>query len=147
MEQAMKNINCKYFNALSNKCWHQKQKLFLGFIRRTCILIDRPHISCSLQEIFSKPKSIPDVPPPPLRKGRQICIHRTSGLCKECNDREGRTSDIINQISKIRARNNENWMDILQLAFQYAPEEAKKIMKDITECDSQITELTKKLAE
>ena len=52
---------------------------------------------------------------------------------------------IINEISKIRKRNNKNWMDILRLAFKHAPREAGFIMKDITECDQSITELTKEL--
>jgi len=55
--------------------------------------------------------------------------------------------DLIDDISKIRARNNKNWMEMLKLAFQYAPDRAKKIMKDITDCDNQINELSKKLSE
>jgi len=54
--------------------------------------------------------------------------------------------DIIDQISKIREKNNRNWMNILKLAFKYAPEQAKNIMKDITDCDKQINELMKGLS-
>lgn len=46
----------------------------------------------------------------------------------------------------MRIRNNKNWMDILRLAFKYAPNEAKKIMADIGKYDSEINKLTKKLA-
>jgi hypothetical protein len=36
---------------------------------------------------------------------------------------------IINQIQKIRSKNNVNWMDILKLAFKLDPQKASKIMK------------------
>ena len=52
---------------------------------------------------------------------------------------------IIDAIEKVRRKNNKNWMDMLRLAFKYAPDEAKKIMNRITECDSKITELLKEL--
>lgn len=51
----------------------------------------------------------------------------------------------IKQISKIRVKNNENWMKLLTLAFKYAPEEAREIMNEIIQCDKQITELCEKL--
>jgi len=54
--------------------------------------------------------------------------------------------DIIDQISKIREKNNRNWMQILKLAFKYAPEQAKDIMKDISDCDREINELMKGLS-
>ena len=53
--------------------------------------------------------------------------------------------NIIDQIQEIRTRNNKNWMDILKLAFKHAPDEAKKIMADITECDAEINKLTREL--
>ena len=54
--------------------------------------------------------------------------------------------DLIDDISKIREKNNELWMAILKLAFQYAPKEAKILMKQITENDAEINRLSKKLA-
>ena len=54
-------------------------------------------------------------------------------------------NEIINQIEKIRARNNKNWMNILRLAIQYAPEQTKDIIQDIGKCDAEINKLTKKL--
>ena len=33
---------------------------------------------------------------------------------------------IIDEIEKVRTRNNANWMDLLRLAFTHAPEEARK---------------------
>mgnify|MGYP005997027459 CR=1 FL=1 len=38
---------------------------------------------------------------------------------------------IINDIQKIRSKNNVNWMNILKLAFKLDPNSAKKIMKKI----------------
>ena len=52
---------------------------------------------------------------------------------------------IINQIKKIRSRNNVNWMNILKLAFKFAPKEASKIMKEINSDDKKISNLLKKL--
>ena len=52
---------------------------------------------------------------------------------------------IINQIEKIRSKNNVNWMDILRLAFKYAPKEASKIMNKINLDDKKISNLLRKL--
>ena len=51
----------------------------------------------------------------------------------------------IDQIEKIRGKNNVNWMDILRLAFKHAPLEASKIMKRINSDDKKISNLLKKL--
>jgi|TARA_B110000858_G_C17343816_1_gene267868 hypothetical protein len=51
----------------------------------------------------------------------------------------------INQIQKIRSRNNVNWMNILKLAFKFAPKEASKIMSKINSDDKKISILLKKL--
>ena len=53
---------------------------------------------------------------------------------------------IINQIEKIRSKNNVNWMNILRLAFKLDPQEAKKIRK-INYDDKKISELLSKLGE
>jgi len=58
-----------------------------------------------------------------------------------------KSNNIIQKISEIRAKNNKNWMAILQLAFDLAPKRTGKIMKEIAECDQEITKLTKKLTE
>lgn len=52
---------------------------------------------------------------------------------------------IINEIQKIRSRNNINWMNILKLAFKYAPKEASKVMNKINSDDKKISSLLKKL--
>ena len=53
---------------------------------------------------------------------------------------------IINQISFARKKNNENWMNLLKIAFKFTPNEAKKIMKNINSQDIKISKLVKKLS-
>ena len=52
---------------------------------------------------------------------------------------------IIDDIEKVRTRNNVNWMDVLRLAFTHAPEKAKELMKKINTADDEISDLLKKL--
>jgi hypothetical protein len=54
---------------------------------------------------------------------------------------------IIDDIEKVRTRNNMNWMDVLRLAFTHAPQEAKNLMKKIDHEDNTISVLVKKLSE
>ena len=60
--------------------------------------------------------------------------------------RENRKLKIINEIEKVRSKNNRNWMDLLRLAFKYAPVEAKKLIKKINRDDKKISNLLKKLS-
>jgi len=53
---------------------------------------------------------------------------------------------IINQIQKVRSKNNVNWMDLLKLAFELNPQKASKIMKRINYDDKKISDLLKKLS-
>ena len=55
-------------------------------------------------------------------------------------------SKIINQIQKIRSKNNVNWMNILKLAFELDHKRASKIMKKINYDDKKISLLIKKLS-
>tara|TARA_Y200000002_G_C22185492_1_gene456952 strand:+ start:278 stop:463 length:186 start_codon:yes stop_codon:yes gene_type:complete len=52
---------------------------------------------------------------------------------------------IINQIEKIRGKNNVNWMNILRVAFKHDPKESAKIMSKIYSYDQRIGKLAKKL--
>tara|TARA_B100000401_G_scaffold304165_1_gene209148 strand:+ start:101 stop:283 length:183 start_codon:yes stop_codon:yes gene_type:complete len=52
---------------------------------------------------------------------------------------------IIDQIQKIRSKNNVNWMNILKLAFKHDPKNASKIMKKINYDDKRISKLLNKL--
>ena len=53
---------------------------------------------------------------------------------------------LINKIKNIRKKNNNNWMDILKVAFKNSPEESAKIMSKIFYQDKKISELAKKLS-
>ena len=48
-------------------------------------------------------------------------------------------SQIINKIQLLRKKNNTNWMDILRLAMKHAPNETKKILKNINNYDKKIS--------
>ncbi len=54
--------------------------------------------------------------------------------------------NLIKKIQKIRSRNNANWMNILRLAFKYAPKESRKLMKKINNDDKKISNLVYKLS-
>tara|TARA_B110000238_G_C16031536_1_gene397755 strand:- start:428 stop:694 length:267 start_codon:yes stop_codon:yes gene_type:complete len=53
---------------------------------------------------------------------------------------------IINQIQKIRSKNNVNWMNILKLAFDLDPKKASKIMRKINYDDKKISSLLNELS-
>ena len=52
---------------------------------------------------------------------------------------------VIDEVEKVRTKNNVNWMDVLRLAFNHAPDEARKLMKKINSEDNRISELFEKL--
>ena len=52
---------------------------------------------------------------------------------------------IIDQIQKIRSKNNVSWMKLLKLAFELDPKRASSIMKNINYNDKKISNLLKKL--
>jgi RimJ/RimL family protein N-acetyltransferase len=54
---------------------------------------------------------------------------------------------LIDQIELIRSNNNINWMNLLRLSFQVAPEDAKLLFRKINADDQKISELFNKLAE
>jgi hypothetical protein len=54
---------------------------------------------------------------------------------------------IIDEIEKIRSRNNVNWMDLLRIGITNAPKETKKIIQKINSDDNKISELFSKLGE
>lgn len=47
----------------------------------------------------------------------------------------------VDAIERIRHKNNVLWMDILRIALERAPHEAKEILKKINENDRLISEL------
>ena len=57
-----------------------------------------------------------------------------------------KASKLIKEIENTRAKNNKNWMDLLRLAFKYAPSQAKKVLKEINKNDQKISQLLKKVS-
>jgi len=53
---------------------------------------------------------------------------------------------IITQIENIRKKNNTNWMNMLRIAFKYAPKETSAVMKKINICDQRVSKLVSKLS-
>mgnify|MGYP003122561009 CR=1 FL=1 len=54
--------------------------------------------------------------------------------------------EIIDEIEKIRSKNNVNWMDILRLAFKHAPEDARALIGKVNKHDNEISALLAKLS-
>jgi hypothetical protein len=57
-----------------------------------------------------------------------------------------RDEEIINQITGIRMRNNVEWMRLLEIALEHAPEETRGVLKRINENDGAISDLLRDLA-
>ena len=53
--------------------------------------------------------------------------------------------NIINQIEKVRKKNNVNWMDILRVAYSSNPKKTASIISKIYKEDKNISKLAKKL--
>ena len=51
----------------------------------------------------------------------------------------------IEQIQKIRSKNNKNWMDLLRLSLTLDFKKTSKILKDIVSDDKKISTLAKKI--
>ena len=52
---------------------------------------------------------------------------------------------VISKIENVRKKNNKNWMDILRIAFRYAPNEAAKVLAEIYKEDKKLNSLAKQL--
>jgi hypothetical protein len=52
---------------------------------------------------------------------------------------------VIKEVTKIRRKNNNCWMELLGLAFKAKPRQAKKIMAAITKNDLNVTKWMRRL--
>ena len=52
---------------------------------------------------------------------------------------------VISKIENVRKKNNKNWMDILRIAFKYAPNEAPKVLAEIYKEDKKLNSLANQL--
>tara|TARA_B100000768_G_C11240065_1_gene359090 strand:- start:358 stop:546 length:189 start_codon:yes stop_codon:yes gene_type:complete len=53
--------------------------------------------------------------------------------------------NIINQIEKVRSKNNVNWMNILRIAYKNDPKAVIKVLRAINSHDGKISKLFKKI--
>ncbi len=54
-------------------------------------------------------------------------------------------NNIIDQIEKVRSKNNVNWMNLVRLSFSLDPKKASKILSQIYKQDQKISALARKL--
>ena len=54
---------------------------------------------------------------------------------------------LVNQIQKIRSKNNKNWMDLLRLSLKLDFNSTSKILKEICKDDKRISNLAQKIYE
>lgn len=67
-------------------------------------------------------------------------------LYKVVNQTENKKNKyLIDQIQKIRKKNNVNWMDILRIAFESSPNKTKNVFKSIFAADQNVNIISKKL--
>tara|TARA_A100001011_G_scaffold220681_1_gene228630 strand:- start:3 stop:191 length:189 start_codon:yes stop_codon:yes gene_type:complete len=52
---------------------------------------------------------------------------------------------IITKIALARKKNNINWMNLLRISIKYAPNQSKKILRDINSQDKKISQLLAKI--
>ncbi len=52
---------------------------------------------------------------------------------------------LVNQIQKIRAKNNKNWMDLLRLSLKLDFNLTSRILKEICKDDKRISKLAEKI--
>jgi hypothetical protein len=60
--------------------------------------------------------------------------------------KNSKQSQIIDQIEKIRSKNNVNWMNILRLSFKLDPKSTSQIMNKINYDDKKISVLLNRLS-
>tara|TARA_B100000963_G_C22250914_1_gene504202 strand:- start:77 stop:277 length:201 start_codon:yes stop_codon:yes gene_type:complete len=56
-----------------------------------------------------------------------------------------KTLKLVDQIQKIRSKNNINWMMILKLALKNDPKNTSKILSSIYQDDKKISQIAKKI--
>lgn len=60
-------------------------------------------------------------------------------------DRVEDSLKIVDQIQKIRSKNNKNWMDLLRLSLKLDFDATSKILKEICKDDKRISSLAQKI--
>ena len=60
-------------------------------------------------------------------------------------DRVEDSLKIVDQIQKIRSKNNKNWMDLLRLSLKLDRKTTSKILSEIYKHDQKISSIAKKI--
>ena len=55
--------------------------------------------------------------------------------------------DVIEEIARVRARNNGLWMSILEIALEAAPEDTKEVLREINDNDRAISAMLRELTQ
>ena len=61
------------------------------------------------------------------------------------NNKYRKSLKLVNQIQKIRSKNNKNWMNLLRLALKLDHKSTSKILSEIYKDDQIISKLAKKI--
>ena len=61
------------------------------------------------------------------------------------NNKYRKSLKLVNQIQKIRSKNNKNWMNLLRLALKLNHKSTSKILSEIYKDDQRISKLAKKI--
>ena len=61
------------------------------------------------------------------------------------NNKYRKSLKLVNQIQKIRSKNNKNWMDLLRLSLKLDHKSTSKILYEIHKHDQKISRLAKNL--
>jgi hypothetical protein len=61
------------------------------------------------------------------------------------NKKYRKSKKIVDQIEKIRGKNNKNWMDLLRLSLKLDHKKTSKILYEIYKYDQKISNLAKKI--
>jgi hypothetical protein len=61
------------------------------------------------------------------------------------NKKYKKTKKLVDQIEKIRGKNNKNWMDLLRLSLKLDHKKTSKILYEIYKYDQKISNLAKKI--
>ena len=56
-----------------------------------------------------------------------------------------KTKKLINNIEKLRSKNNKNWMDLLRLALDLDHNRTVKILKEIHKLDTKISKIVNEI--
>ena len=74
-----------------------------------------------------------------------MLIYNRYNFIEKHNYMKNRYEALIRQITNARKKNNINWMNLLGISIKYAPNQSKKILKNINKQDKKISQLLRKI--